>query len=224
VKRALCSIGAGPHEALLDISEPTFRAYADRHRYELIVSREADPGRPAPWAKVPMLREAVDAFDLVLWIDADAVIVDGSRDIADELERELGLVAHAHGGQRVPNTGVMVLRTGEFARSLLDEVWGATGRIHHPWWENAALLEALGYRLPGGLEPGLRGRLLRLAGRRELAQVRPSPYLEQTQFLSNVWNSTYLDPAENARIVHCVGVPVEQRARDMTAAARVVKW
>jgi hypothetical protein len=215
--KALCSIGVGPHEALLEISEPTFRAYADRHGYELIVSREADASRPPAWAKVPMLREAIDTFDLVVWIDADAVIVDGRDDIAGELERELGLVAHAPAG--VANTGVMVLRSGSFTRALLDEMWADTRRIHHPWWENAALLEALGYRLPGALEPGLRGRLHRLTGRgRELKQVRPSPYVDGIQFLSNAWNSTYLHPADEPRIVHCVGVPVEQRARDMTAA------
>jgi hypothetical protein len=35
--KALCSIGAGPHEALLEISRPTFEAYARRHGYELIM-------------------------------------------------------------------------------------------------------------------------------------------------------------------------------------------
>ena len=83
--KALCSIGSGPHEPLLEISRPTFAAYAERHGYELITSTEADPRRPPAWAKVPMLREALAAYDLVLWIDADAVIVDGTRDIADEL-------------------------------------------------------------------------------------------------------------------------------------------
>jgi hypothetical protein len=101
-------------------------------------------------------------------------------------------------------------------------MWADTRRIHHPWWENAALLDALGYQLPGALEPGLRGRLNRLTGRRrELAQVRPTPYLDGIQFLSNAWNSTYLDPADEPRIVHCVGVPVDQRIRDLTAALDV---
>ena len=103
-----------------------------------------------------MLREALASHDLVLWIDADAVIVDSSRDIADELapDRFLGLVRHGD----VPNTGVMLLRSGDLARDLLDRTWSATRLIDHPWWENAALLDALGYDLPGALEPGLRGR------------------------------------------------------------------
>ena len=36
MRKALCSIGAGPHAALLEISEPTFRAYAERHGYDLV--------------------------------------------------------------------------------------------------------------------------------------------------------------------------------------------
>ena len=47
-----------------------------------------------------LLRDALDRYDLVLWIDADAVIVDPSQDIADGLapDRQLGLrIAHCLG-------------------------------------------------------------------------------------------------------------------------------
>jgi glycosyl transferase family (putative galactosyltransferase) len=220
--KALCSIGSGAHEALLEISRPTFAAYAHRHGYELITSTASAQGRPPAWSKVPMLREALASYDLALWIDADAVIVDDSRDIADELaaERFLGLVRHG----AVPNTGVMLLRACDAARDLLDRTWDATGLINHPWWENAALLDVLGYDLPEALEPGLRGRAHRLAARlpgreqRRFGAARPSRFKDATQFLPLEWNSVYLHPAERPRIVHCLGVPVEQRMRDMRAA------
>ena len=46
-----------------------------------------------------MLREAIESYELVFWIDADAVIVDAGRDVADDLEagNELGLVRHRRG-------------------------------------------------------------------------------------------------------------------------------
>jgi hypothetical protein len=224
--KALCSIGSGPHAELLAISEPTFRAYADRHGYRLLASTEGDArGRPPAWAKVPMLQEALKTFDLVLWIDADAVIVDPRADIASELsdDAQLALVEHRFQNQRVPNTGVMVLRAGGFCRSLLETVWDATEFVEHPWWDNAAFADALGYRLPGSLAPGLAGRFHRVVRRRfgrELrpcAPVRDSAFMAQTQFLSNEWNSIYPDPAEQPRIVHSLGTPVKQRIRDMTA-------
>jgi glycosyl transferase family (putative galactosyltransferase) len=209
VRRALCSIGAGPHEQLLAVSEPTFRAYADRHGYELVTSTEADPARPPAWAKVAMLREVLEEFDLAVWIDADAVIVDGRDDIAADLEpgQQLGLVRHGD----VPNTGVMVWRAGDFARALLGEMWGAKRRIDHPWWENAALLDALGYDVPSF------SRLERVLRRRPRAP-RPSRFSAGVQFLPPEWNWTYLARVANPRIVHCVGVPVDQRLRDMQAA------
>jgi galactosyl transferase GMA12/MNN10 family len=222
--KALCSIGAGPHAELLEISRPTFAGFAERHGYELITSTESAPGRPPAWAKVPMLREAIESYELVLWIDADAVIVEGGRDIADELvpDRDLALVRHRRGGQLIPNTGVMVLRGTGLSRDLLDRMWNATRFVDHPWWENAALVDALGYDLPGALDRGLRGRVHRLAARlghelRPCAPARPSPYLARTQFLPVEWNSVPHDRAEHPRIVHFPGVGLEERARHMAA-------
>ena len=216
MRKALCSIGAGPHAALLAVSEPTFRAYAERHGYELVVGHEADPGRPPAWAKVRMLQELLTRFDLVVWIDADAVVVDGRADIAADLApaAQLGLVEHRRGEERIPNTGVMVWRAGEFAHELLATMWSAKRYIHHPWWENAALVDALGYDVPrfSRLERLLPGRP------RPCRPARPSPYLAGTQFLAPQWNWAYLSRVENPRIVHCVGVPVEQRLADMQAA------
>jgi hypothetical protein len=208
--KALCSIGAGAHEALLAVSEPTFRAYAERHGYQVITSTDADATRPPAWAKVPMIRAALDTHDLVLWIDADAVIVDDRDDVADALQpdTQLALVQHRRDEELIPNTGVMVWRAGEFARTLLDRMWAATRYIDHPWWENAAMLDALGYDVPRF------NRLDRIRRRRLRARHAPPG----VQFLPGHWNWSYLDRPPDPRIIHCLGVPVEQRLRDMRAA------
>ena len=118
----------------------------------------------------------------------------------------------------------MVLRGGRSRARLLDRMWSSERLIDHPWWENAALLDALGYDLPGALEPGwAAGQRLRrapAASRAASVPPRPSPFLDGTQFLPLEWNSVYLDRAQRPRIVHCLGVPVEQRVRDMRAALR----
>jgi hypothetical protein len=210
VRKALCSIGAGPHEALLAVSEPTFRAYAGRHGYEVITSTAAPPERPPAWAKVPLIRDTLENYDLVLWIDADAVIVDGTEDIVAALgpDAQLALVRHRREGVLIPNTGVMVWRSGDFSRGLLDRVWASTRFIDHPWWENAALLDALGYDFP-------RFNRLDRVLRRRFRAAQPVPGV---QFLPGEWNWSYLDRSENPRIIHCLGVPVEQRLHDMQAA------
>lgn len=210
MSKALCSIGAGAHEALLAVSEPTFRAYADRHGYDLVTTTEADPARPPAWAKVPLIRDTLDTYDLVVWIDADAVIVDDREDIAGALvpDAQLALVRHRREDVLIPNTGVMVWRAGEFARGLLDRMWSSTRFLDHPWWENAALLDALGYDFP-------RFNRLDRVLRRRFRAAQPVPGV---QFLPGEWNWSYLDRSENPRIVHCLGVPVEQRLIDMQAA------
>ena len=52
----------------------------------------------------------------------------------------------------------MLVRGGDLARDLLDRTWAATRLVHHPWWENAALLDALGYDLPARSSPAARSR------------------------------------------------------------------
>jgi len=66
------------------VSAKSFRAYAVRHDYELSIhTDDVPPERPASWARIPRIQSLMERFDLVLWIDADAAIVDPSLDIAD---------------------------------------------------------------------------------------------------------------------------------------------
>jgi len=192
----LCSLGAGPQRRLLALARPTFRAYADRHGYALDLRTEVlDGSRPAPWSKVVLLRRLLADHDEALWIDADALVVDPSRDLADEVppDRFLALVQHRYGEALKPNTGVMLIRAGETADAFLDELWNATDLVEHRWWENAAVLRLLGY----GLDPP---RL-----------EHPTPFFERTHFLGTEWNSIHDDPADAPRIRHYPGWSLKTR-------------
>ena len=192
----LCSLGAGPQRRLLALARPTFRAYAERHGYALHLHTEVlDSERPPPWTKVILLRRLLADHDEVLWIDADALVVDPSRDLADEVppDRFLAMVQHRYGDALKPNTGVMLIRAGEPARALLERVWDATDLIEHRWWENAAVLRLLGY----GLDPP---RL-----------ERPTAFYAGTHFLGNEWNSIRDDPAPRPRIRHYPGWSLKTR-------------
>src|SRR3954453_11880108 len=98
--RALATIGTGPHEKLLSYSGKTFVSYALKHGYEYVQGSGTMPEpRPSAWAKIPLLQHLLDAFDLVVWIDSDAIILDDSRDIASELHDDTwqAMVAHRWG-------------------------------------------------------------------------------------------------------------------------------
>jgi hypothetical protein len=201
MRKAIVSLGAGPQQRLLRLAARSVRPYAARHGYELELHTEAvDPTRPAPWSKIVLLRELARSYDLLLWLDADVVIVDRSTDIAVELEpgRFLYLVEHATREGRMPNSGVMLLRGGEPTVAFLDEVYAQDDLIEHRWWENAAICRLLGYRLDP-IGPGAPTALLS----------------ESTKLISPRWNAIRDAPVEHPRIRHYPGYSLKVRAAFM---------
>jgi hypothetical protein len=211
VRKALCSIGAGPHATLLAISEPTFSAYADRHGYQLHLHRETPtPQRPPAWGKVQLIRTLLHDHDIVLWIDADAAVVDQSVDIIQDLhDAPMGMVAHLteEASFPIPNTGVWVLRRCRLVHGFLNRVWASTEWIDHKWWENAAVLVQLGYELAGD----------------HLTMGSPTRMRRKTSFLPFPWNSIPQCPAQMPRIVHFPGLPLLERQALLTTAVQGIR-
>ncbi|MDQ4041721.1 MAG: hypothetical protein M3141_08220 [Actinomycetota bacterium] len=195
-RKVLCSLAVGPQERLLRLARPGFVRYADRHGYDLDVrNRLLTDERPPPWSKILLVRELLETYDIVFWIDADAVIVDPRLDIATELGSRsfMGLVEHRYDDVAVPNTGVLVLRRDALAQEFLQAVWESADLVDHRWWENAAVMRQLGYRLdPPG--PGA-----------------PTRFREATTFLPKEWNSIHDDRAPRPRIRHYPGYSTKVR-------------
>jgi hypothetical protein len=181
-RRVLCSLGVGPYEDLLAISGITFEAYAALHGYDLRLStRPLDHDRPPAWSKIALVRELLDGYDEVLWIDADAIFLDISKDIAELVrpDKDLYLVEHVYEQDeswRSANTGVFLVRSTPWARRFLDRVWAAEQYIDHPWWENAAVLDLLGYELAADLTPP--------------RKVRQTEFDAHVELIGLEWNST----------------------------------
>jgi hypothetical protein len=80
-------------EAMAEIGEITsgvLRDYARQHGYRFICQRgRLDPTRSAMWNKTPAVRKALreSGCDWVLWIDADAVILNRAIRIEDLIAR-----------------------------------------------------------------------------------------------------------------------------------------
>lgn len=201
--RALVSLGTGAQERLLRLASRSFAPYARRHGYDLLLhNRIVVPERPAPWSKIPILRDLVERYRVVVWIDADAVIVDHGADVAEELRPDafLYLVEHTVHGEPRPNTGVMLLRGGEQAATFLDTVWELAKYADHRWWENAAVCELLGY----SVDPP--------------ARLASTPWREATRFISGRWNWILDAPVRRARIRHFPGFSLRTREMLMLGA------
>lgn len=208
MSKALVTLGMGNHARYLDISRPLFIDYAARHGYDYFETQDVDPSRPLSWSKIPFVRAMLLTHDDVLWIDCDTVIVEPSEDIADSVPPDAWQAITRHRTFRgvalgeVPSCGVWLVRRPMLL--VLDQMWGLTDYIDHPWWEQAALHELLGYASLGdGLNP--------------VQRIEETELFHHTHFLPVTWNSLeFYDPNAFARIMHVPGVvPHEQRLEAM---------
>lgn len=148
---------AGPHmrELLHELAEPGFRRLADRWGYDVrTVDLDADGVRAdaaaqrAKWAKVDLLRGALRAYPLVLWLDADVLVTRTDDDIAAHLRpghfQALALEQVPVEHRVNPNTGVWLMRSCPSAFEFLDAVQDA-GQQPGPWADQGAVLAALGW-------------------------------------------------------------------------------
>ena len=172
----------------------TFERYAACHGYEVRVP-EVDPvpeHQHKHWGKVAFINQLLPECDELLWIDADAAIVDDSVDLASVLapRQFLGLVEHRYDGQLVPNTGVMIVRSGALARRFFEEIWRAArvsrdSMARQRSRTRAARLRVRHGRHTGRCQPG-----------------RSTRWRRRTELLGNEWNSIPQDMADRPRIVH----------------------
>lgn len=130
----------GPHEELLEISWPSLKVYADRWGMDLMESALGDEF-PASWYKIPAIAALLPHHEGVIWIDADAVVVEPSVDIRAYAAKPWNWVVH-HLGEHVPNCGVLVLKNDPRVFEFLADIWALRDTYRdHPWWEQAAAIE-----------------------------------------------------------------------------------
>jgi hypothetical protein len=165
---------------------PVMQAYAARHGVELGCVNLASKAAPPSWMKVPAIGMALAAHERVLWLDADVVIADQAENIFDRLEADAwqALVEHETECGLVPNCGVWLV-TREMA-PWLQFAWDRMldGFLDHPWWEQAAVMSMMGYRIT--LTDGWPHATLEAA----------TELHDRTQFLPAKWND---HPADRRR-------------------------
>jgi len=155
---------------------PLMAAYAERHGMKLYAANLAG-ARPPSWMKVPALIGALEKFDRVVWIDADVVISRHDDNIFDEVSEfsVQAVVPHETPCGTVPNCGVWVVKPE--MRETLTAAWMCERHINHYWWEQAAMLELMGYSVVAD-EQGLPRCL----------PGTPTGLRSKTEWLSPKWN------------------------------------
>ncbi len=180
VTKALVVAASGPHERLLQIALPSYERFAASNGYELQVSDCSDSlDRPPAWAKVKIMRRALDEYDFCLWVDSDALIVRFTADPLSAMPEGsyLALAPHPQGWIAAPNTGVCLLRSCQRSKDFLDAVWASADVVDHIWWEQAAVARLLGFSVEG-----------------DLSRHSPTEWAQGFSWLPMGWNSQQLKP------------------------------
>lgn len=206
MRKIIVSAAFGAAAEWIDYTLPTWEVFADLHDWGIYVVDERPEGvasdiRSGRAAKIGIIEEALQDNDLVLWIDADAMIVDASEDIAYAIRPDdfQALVMEQVGVRTNPNTGVWLLRQDEETSRFLADVKVAP--MEPPFADQAQVMHVLGWgtKYPHGMKP-----------------MRGSEYLPRTGWMSPSWNTIFPAPHHPTRIRHFAGGSREQRLNGLS--------
>jgi Methyltransferase domain/galactosyl transferase GMA12/MNN10 family len=137
----LTAYDAGFRE-LGELSRANKEAYCLRHGYRFVCRTDGfEPDRPPAWSKLRFALAELDRADWVFWTDADSLVMNSAVPLTCFLQDAVDLVLSADPYQSGVNTGCFFVRSTAWSRRFLERVYEQTAFLHHPWWENAALVE-----------------------------------------------------------------------------------
>ena len=183
---------AGPQmqPVLHELALPSFHRYAEAWGWTVLAHDLAADGvgqdagaQRAKWAKVSLLRTALERHETALWLDADVLLLRTDDDVRRHLRPgafQAFVLEQVPAEHRVnPNTGVWLMRSCSEAFAFLDAV-EAAGPQPGPWSDQGAVLAALGWE---------RGD----ARYHWAGPGRGSEHLAATSWLPPGWNAPYVD-------------------------------
>lgn len=157
------------YEVLGRMAIENHRSYCDRHGYRFIDKVPIASDRPACWAKIPALLDALETHAWALWSDSDTLILAPERPIETFCDPDYDLIVQSHeeffdfigmpreeGLRRMPiNSGVFLARSTTWCRDFLRRAYEATefvsnGEVWDGVGEQEAMI-ALLKRNPGDL-------------------------------------------------------------------------
>lgn len=137
------SIGSTYYEATLPgiISK---EEYCNLHGYDFICFRESiDPSRPHAWQKIKALQKTLKNYDWVFWSDADSIIMNNKILLEDLVDENSSFIICYDNISHVVNSGQFLIKNSKESIEFLDFVYSKREFTNHPWWENAAIIDAL---------------------------------------------------------------------------------
>lgn len=130
-------------EKMAEYSIPSFKKYVDLHGYDFKLIDKYNDQTPS-WQKIYAFQEYLKSYNVVLWIDIDAIIVKFDKDIADALSQSIAFQAIAVEPFQ-PNTGVWLMKASERSFNFLKNLIEISISFQSGCWEQDAVHYLLGY-------------------------------------------------------------------------------
>jgi hypothetical protein len=119
--------------------------YCREQGYGLIYGGQRchDRSRPLPWSKIPLVADALLAYEYVFFSDADVVWLNYAtrlETLCEEL-RASGRTLLIGRDVNALNSGNFLIRRTPHAASLLSQVYQNVRWVDDPWWENRSIID-----------------------------------------------------------------------------------
>lgn len=194
-RKVLVTLAAGKYLQLLDMSRITFIDYAKKWDYDFVEVKESwDESRPYAWTKLLAIRDLLDKYDFVFYVDSDALILRDDIDVATIAHTDFAWPVGPVNGRICPSAGIMAIRSSESSKKLFDLAYRQNDLIYNGWWEQAALMRILQYEDPRDHE-------------RHWSEFNLDKLQIGITELDSSWNSTIQEFASDPIIRHFAGDP-----------------
>ncbi len=129
MKIAICSLAIGKDfKRAVFPSQYTKVLYCQKHGYDYIEDETVyDKSRPIAWSKILLIQKYLDKYDYIVWIDADAMIMNFDHKLEDKItkfmeDKDMMVISPY---PRI-NTGVWFLKNTDYTHTFLTRLYNMT--------------------------------------------------------------------------------------------------
>ncbi len=122
MKYAICSLS--DRTIMSDISWPLMEKYCKRHGYDFITKTVPYHDRHPSWSKLLVLKELLQTYDIVVWLDDDIILTQPDMRIEALLESFIysdKSLAVSENNSTPFNFGMIIVK--KTAEHVIDQIW-----------------------------------------------------------------------------------------------------
>jgi hypothetical protein len=178
------------------LAERINEMYAKRHGYAFkhVIGRDDDTEMRPVWKKVFLVRDELENYDAVCWIDSDAIFNDHDKPLPLDLPEDFVISSDFPNGPSLVNTGIFIVRKTDFGRSFMRK------------WCNMLWQVGATYNSKFPFEQGACEDLIRSLGK-DADKVRVAP----AEFINSIYGKVSKGQFKDLYVIHLMACPANYR-------------